>query len=144
MPLGTRWSHSTEKPKTPQKMHDERIQFLVKNSHVWNATSNASCHAQSVGCTSYGWWRNFASLTSDIHRYTKRFTTQRECLDPPCRCGFVRVRGRCLGAVGCFPFFRLLLFGCLFFFLSFFSLFSFFFSFSFCNHFVVVNGHPKK
>ena len=44
---------SRKKKKPHKKLQDERIQFLVKNSHVWNATSNASCHAQSVGCASY-------------------------------------------------------------------------------------------
>ena len=91
-------------------------------------------------------WRIFASLTSDIHRYTKSFAIQHECLDPPCRCGFVRVRGRCLGAVGCFPFLRLLLFGCPFFFSFFFSLFPlfpFFFSFSVLSC-CRCGGAPKK
>ena len=91
-------------------------------------------------CLVFGVCRNFASLNSDIHRYTKSFTTQHECLDPPCGCGFVRVRGRCLGAMGRFPFFASFLFFGLFFSFSFFFFSVFFSVLSFCH----CGRAPKK
>ena len=79
---------------------------------------------------------------SSVH---KSFTTQHECLDPPCGCGFVRVRGRCLGAVECFPFLRLCLFCILFFsfFVVPFPCVPFFFSFSVLS-FCRCGRAPKK
>ena len=76
-------------------------------------------------------WRSFASLNSDTHRCTKSFTIQHECLHPPCGCGFVRVRGRCLGAVGRFPFCCVFSFFLVLFFFLFFSFFPFFSHFLF-------------